>query len=1140
MTEQPEAPLDSRLECLSRYLFKEAPEYQLWVETFRYSQPDAPAIPTQYAKDTGLPMLLGVKQLLDTYKPPPKWNFYDILTLVAQKAGVDVLAYMFEFIKASLVQEDTSVRATTPNSSRARELRLAAAAQVGPAAGEFSRETLLSTQSANKLLLTYLKENPCASPEGVNMLSIGVDHNTMFSTGCEALRAACQNENCTFEVVKCLIDQKHCLLNSPSARAAFRDYLSSPHTSMDTRVLELISPLATQVQREEHPAIAAAKNAAVTAEVLRFLFAKYGSVSSSSSDLLSDYLYYCNTPTATAIELLKSADTDLNSLPDGLTVLHLLASRTLSTEFVSWLIKEEKVDAGLGTTGEHRVPLHSYLCEAPQLSVEVVQLLAEPHGWCAKVDVNHLRFSENEMEWETALHAAAGNQQVTTNIIQALLNLGCNVDKTDYNEVSALAVYLEQAVSGSLKLDLIKLLEPTEKIDKKDLRHYLDEGEHQGNSSLLHLLSDRSDLTAEIVSWCLSDPERGTTTLPDNNNMVPLARYLQHGNRPEVLILLADGVSDTTNALYMLLSNYRLNIAACIPPLLLTPPMDADVSLAQYLMDSPAIDLKVLSQLQAAHLVDLSLLRESDADTDADGLSAIVLVLRNERISSTELPYLVEWLIASGGCNPAVTDDDGNHPLRIHLENEAVEPSLQLCQLLLKGTDVVADEIVPPDEEWPEGGTALDVAVTTANCPDSVLLYLASKVTNVNHKGRDLQTPLCHYLSGKYFDRPPNPDVVKLFVTDRTTTEEALSALFNSPYADSWITLPLLKILITPKTSAKKIKTADGSALHSVVTAEKDVPELVNLLVNAGADVTQTDNHGRVPLIAYMQYHVPPSVTVLQQLSSPDIDPNHIYYANLYSDGKMARRGTVQTNTALNVLLLSLSSPLHGELPDDVSLDLIRVFVSGGACACDVNVPAPVVRKCALELYLSAFKKPNPNVCLLLSDENTDRENTFKRVLAELKQNGEPQERISHVQNVFTEVLKYPPRAADGIIPSNIIQNTNETASQGTKSSALDKQAIKDAATMLSPQAQNALEHDVSGVLITEAQLHKMFSKLDTNNNGFLSKAEFKQVYKSMDNFGVHESDAEIDTWLSQYHMLGDDKISYDEFAILMLRVAQR
>eukprot|EP01006_Ploeotia_vitrea_P059891 TRINITY_DN74956_c0_g1_i1.p1 TRINITY_DN74956_c0_g1~~TRINITY_DN74956_c0_g1_i1.p1 ORF type:complete len:542 (+),score=99.88 TRINITY_DN74956_c0_g1_i1:45-1670(+) len=83
--------------------------------------------------------------------------------------------------------------------------------------------------------------------------------------------------------------------------------------------------------------------------------------------------------------------------------------------------------------------------------------------------------------------------------------------------------------------------------------------------------------------------------------------------------------------------------------------------------------------------------------------------------------------------------------------------------------------------------------------------------------------------------------------------------------------------------------------------------------------------------------------------------------------------------------------------------------------------------------------------------------------------------------------------------------------------------------------------NDVSGCLIAEDQLREEFMKWDKDGNGFLDKKEFASIYRqNYDLFG-EETDASVEKFLAPYgNMLGDNKISFEEFAIIMLRVAQK
>eukprot|EP01065_Artemidia_motanka_P004083 TRINITY_DN11970_c0_g1_i1.p1 TRINITY_DN11970_c0_g1~~TRINITY_DN11970_c0_g1_i1.p1 ORF type:complete len:584 (+),score=208.46 TRINITY_DN11970_c0_g1_i1:48-1754(+) len=82
-------------------------------------------------------------------------------------------------------------------------------------------------------------------------------------------------------------------------------------------------------------------------------------------------------------------------------------------------------------------------------------------------------------------------------------------------------------------------------------------------------------------------------------------------------------------------------------------------------------------------------------------------------------------------------------------------------------------------------------------------------------------------------------------------------------------------------------------------------------------------------------------------------------------------------------------------------------------------------------------------------------------------------------------------------------------------------------------------KNDVSNVLLTDAELQKQFEMLDTNKNGWLSKEEFRDFFEHFDSMGIYDMHDRIDDVLSDYNLLGDDRLSYDEFCVLMLKLAQ-
>eukprot|EP00998_Keelungia_sp_KM082_P011821 NODE_810_length_1627_cov_220.578667_g800_i0.p1 GENE.NODE_810_length_1627_cov_220.578667_g800_i0~~NODE_810_length_1627_cov_220.578667_g800_i0.p1 ORF type:complete len:507 (-),score=136.86 NODE_810_length_1627_cov_220.578667_g800_i0:30-1550(-) len=88
-------------------------------------------------------------------------------------------------------------------------------------------------------------------------------------------------------------------------------------------------------------------------------------------------------------------------------------------------------------------------------------------------------------------------------------------------------------------------------------------------------------------------------------------------------------------------------------------------------------------------------------------------------------------------------------------------------------------------------------------------------------------------------------------------------------------------------------------------------------------------------------------------------------------------------------------------------------------------------------------------------------------------------------------------------------------------------------------QLDNATKRDVSGALVSENQLRAEFNKFDKDGNGYLSKDEFCKIYKAYDPFAADVAEDQVRAMLAQYRMLSDDVITYEEFAIIMLKLAQ-
>eukprot|EP00759_Apiculatamorpha_spiralis_P044123 PhF_6_TR41279/c0_g1_i1/m.62422 len=85
-----------------------------------------------------------------------------------------------------------------------------------------------------------------------------------------------------------------------------------------------------------------------------------------------------------------------------------------------------------------------------------------------------------------------------------------------------------------------------------------------------------------------------------------------------------------------------------------------------------------------------------------------------------------------------------------------------------------------------------------------------------------------------------------------------------------------------------------------------------------------------------------------------------------------------------------------------------------------------------------------------------------------------------------------------------------------------------------------SLENNVSGLPITEEQLRRKFQELDVDGNGWLDRDEFKNLYLAFQNFGVYYDEDAVTRIVDKYSMFSDDKITFDEFCVIMLSLAAR
>jgi hypothetical protein len=81
---------------------------------------------------------------------------------------------------------------------------------------------------------------------------------------------------------------------------------------------------------------------------------------------------------------------------------------------------------------------------------------------------------------------------------------------------------------------------------------------------------------------------------------------------------------------------------------------------------------------------------------------------------------------------------------------------------------------------------------------------------------------------------------------------------------------------------------------------------------------------------------------------------------------------------------------------------------------------------------------------------------------------------------------------------------------------------------------------NVAQAKFTDADLRSWFDSLDTNKNGWLSYDEFRRFYGQLETFGAPVRQKDVEEQLKKLKAFDDDRMSYEEFALLVLHVAKR
>ncbi len=87
---------------------------------------------------------------------------------------------------------------------------------------------------------------------------------------------------------------------------------------------------------------------------------------------------------------------------------------------------------------------------------------------------------------------------------------------------------------------------------------------------------------------------------------------------------------------------------------------------------------------------------------------------------------------------------------------------------------------------------------------------------------------------------------------------------------------------------------------------------------------------------------------------------------------------------------------------------------------------------------------------------------------------------------------------------------------------------------------QEELDNNIGGLPVTNQKIREVFDQLDSSKNGFLEFTELKKWYRQFENYGLDYTDKEIDAQVRKYSKSEDGTVTYDEFACIVLALAQR
>jgi hypothetical protein len=130
--------------------------------------------------------------------------------------------------------------------------------------------------------------------------------------------------------------------------------------------------------------------------------------------------------------------------------------------------------------------------------------------------------------------------------------------------------------------------------------------------------------------------------------------------------------------------------------------------------------------------------------------------------------------------------------------------------------------------------------------------------------------------------------------------------------------------------------------------------------------------------------------------------------------------------------------------------------------------------------------------------------------------------------------------APAGTVTSTLKKSRPPSAASSRASSQSTRRSAVQSFGALDRGIPKGHELDVSGVAYSQEQLRALFNALDTDHSGFLTKEEFAEYFHSThDSMGIPGWETKMDKMLDSLPEFEDGKLTFEEFSVVMLKIAQ-